>query len=218
MKFQSKYAHFHFRVEVFLKWWEGTGILIPRVTTRLHDLLSQRRNDIPSVMRLSPERPFLLNVYIQCDPVITRCIYSKILTGHRIARLYGWVMEYPSCFQSWSYILIPWLLYVINNRYIAPCYNEIRLYLSVILVSIFITNGSSILRHIFLFTLYILLTSFVVCWSSCLNTLRPSKMDAISQTTFSSAFSCMKMFEFRFEFHLSLFLRVQWTIFQHWFR
>ena len=40
------------------------------------------------------------------------------------------------------------------------------------------------------------------------------KMDVISQTTFS----CMKMFEFRFEFHWSLFLRVQLTIFQHWFR
>ena len=44
------------------------------------------------------------------------------------------------------------------------------------------------------------------------------KMDAISQTTFSSAFSWMKMFEFRLKFHWSLFLRVQLTIFQHWFR
>ena len=34
------------------------------------------------------------------------------------------------------------------------------------------------------------------------------KMDAISQTTFSSAFSWMKMFEFQLEFHWSLFLRV----------
>ena len=44
------------------------------------------------------------------------------------------------------------------------------------------------------------------------------KMDAISQTTFWSAFSWMKMFEFRLKFHGSLFLRVQMTIFQHWFR
>ena len=42
------------------------------------------------------------------------------------------------------------------------------------------------------------------------------KMDAISQT-FSSAFSWMKMFEFGLKFHWSLFLRVQLTIFQHWF-
>ena len=50
------------------------------------------------------------------------------------------------------------------------------------------------------------------------NTLRPRQMDAISQTTFSNAFSWMKMFEFRLKFHWSLFLRYQLTIFQHWFR
>ena len=51
-----------------------------------------------------------------------------------------------------------------------------------------------------------------------LNTLRPRQMDAISQTTFSNAFSWMKMFEFRLKFHWSLFPRVKLTIFQHWFR
>ena len=44
------------------------------------------------------------------------------------------------------------------------------------------------------------------------------KMAAIFQTTFSSAFSWMKMFVFRFKFHWRLFLRVQLTIFQHWLR
>ena len=44
------------------------------------------------------------------------------------------------------------------------------------------------------------------------------KMDAISQTTFSNAFSWMKMFEHRLQFHWNLFLRVQLTIFLHWFR
>ena len=43
-------------------------------------------------------------------------------------------------------------------------------------------------------------------------------MDAISQTTFSNAFSWMKMFEFRLKFHWSLFPRVQLIIFQQWFR
>ena len=50
------------------------------------------------------------------------------------------------------------------------------------------------------------------------NTLRPRQMDAISQTTFSNAFSWMKMFEFRLTFQWSLFQRFQLTIFQHWFR
>ena len=58
----------------------------------------------------------------------------------------------------------------------------------------------------------------VLCYLHFLNTLRQRKMDAISQTTFSSAFSWMKMFEFRLKFHWNLFLRVQLTIFQHWFR
>ena len=44
------------------------------------------------------------------------------------------------------------------------------------------------------------------------------KMGAISQTTFSSAFSWMKMLKFRLKFHWNMFLRVQLTIFQHWFR
>ena len=41
-------------------------------------------------------------------------------------------------------------------------------------------------------------------------------MAAIVQTTFSNAFSWMKMFQLRLQFHWSLFLRVQLTIFQHW--
>ena len=43
-------------------------------------------------------------------------------------------------------------------------------------------------------------------------------MAAMSQTTFSNAFSWMKMYEFRLKFHWSLFLRVQLTISHHWFR
>ena len=48
---------------------------------------------------------------------------------------------------------------------------------------------------------------------SCLNTLRPRHMAAILQTTFSNAFSWMKMYEL----WQSLFLGVQFTTFQHWF-
>ena len=40
------------------------------------------------------------------------------------------------------------------------------------------------------------------------------KMAAISQTTFSNAFSWMKTFKFQLQFHWSLFPRVQMTIFQ----
>ena len=44
------------------------------------------------------------------------------------------------------------------------------------------------------------------------------KIDAISQTSFSNVFSSMKMCEFRFKSHWSVFLRVQLTIIQHRFR
>ena len=50
------------------------------------------------------------------------------------------------------------------------------------------------------------------------------KMDAILQTTHmsdmthSNIFSWMKMFEIQLKFHWSLFLRVQLTVFQHWFK
>ena len=44
------------------------------------------------------------------------------------------------------------------------------------------------------------------------------KMAAISQTVFSDAFSWMKSFIFWSNFYWSLFLRVQLTIFLHWFR
>ena len=40
----------------------------------------------------------------------------------------------------------------------------------------------------------------------------------LSQTTFSNAYSWMKSFLFPFKIHWYLFLRVQWTIRQHWFR
>ena len=45
-----------------------------------------------------------------------------------------------------------------------------------------------------------------------------NKMAAILQTTFSYAFSWMKMYEFRLRVHWSVFLRILLTIFQHWFR
>ena len=44
------------------------------------------------------------------------------------------------------------------------------------------------------------------------------QMAAIFQTTFSTPFYWMKMFELRLNFHWNWFLRVQLKIFQHWFR
>ena len=56
-----------------------------------------------------------------------------------------------------------------------------------------------------------LLLGFLTHWGG-------DKMAAISQTTFSNLFTWMKMSEFRLEFLWNMFLRVQLTIPQHWFR
>ena len=45
-----------------------------------------------------------------------------------------------------------------------------------------------------------------------------NKMASNFQTTFSKAFSWMKMYKLRSRFHWSLFSSVELTIFQHWFR
>ena len=55
-----------------------------------------------------------------------------------------------------------------------------------------------------------LLLSVLIHWGR-------DKMPDISQTL-SNAFSWMKIYEFRLVFHWSLFLRVQSTTSQHWFR
>ena len=44
------------------------------------------------------------------------------------------------------------------------------------------------------------------------------KMAAIFRTTYSKAFSWMKIYKFLLRFHWSLFPRSQLTIFQYWFR
>ena len=52
----------------------------------------------------------------------------------------------------------------------------------------------------------------------CISHWGRDKMAAIFQTTFSNAFSWLKMFEFQLRFHWILFPGVQLTIFQHWLR
>ena len=61
--------------------------------------------------------------------------------------------------------------------------------------------------------LYVHITSLLWVYQ-IFNTLRPRQNGRIFRTTFSNAFSWMKMYEF----HWILFRRVQLTIFQHWIR
>ena len=84
--------------------------------------------------------------------------------------------------------------------------------------------GLNVLRRIWGFACPVyckarhLMSSYTEHWNRTLTHWGRDKMDAILQTTFWSAFSWIKMFEFRLKFHWSLIQRVQLTIFQHWFR
>ena len=53
---------------------------------------------------------------------------------------------------------------------------------------------------------------------SILTHLLLDKMAAMSQTIFSDVYSWLESFVFWLKFHWSLFMRVQFTITQHWFR
>ena len=54
--------------------------------------------------------------------------------------------------------------------------------------------------------------------ATCLTYRGRDKMATIFQTTYSNEFSWMKMYKRWLRFHWSSLLRVQLTIFQHWFR
>ena len=61
-------------------------------------------------------------------------------------------------------------------------------------------------------------TKHIYDYNRLLTHLPLDKMAANSQTIYSDAFSWMKIIIFWEKFHWSLFLRVQLTIIQHWFR
>ena len=68
---------------------------------------------------------------------------------------------------------------------------------------------SSISHKTHMFT-HLLLGIWMPLWGQ-------DKMATIFQTTYSNAFSWMKIYEFWFKCHWSLLPRVQLIIFQHWF-
>ena len=61
-------------------------------------------------------------------------------------------------------------------------------------------------------------SGYYLVWSGLSTYWGQDRMDTIFQTICSNAFSWMKMYEFELKFHWNLFLGVQLTIFQHWFR
>ena len=82
----------------------------------------------------------------------------------------------------------------------------------------FLERGLQYLSLLFIYIILLEYTSIGTGWVNSLTHWGRDKMAAVSQKTLSNIFSWMKMLEFRLRFHLSLFLRVQLTIIQHWFR
>ena len=74
------------------------------------------------------------------------------------------------------------------------------------------------LEHLISQSQYMAADGLVMQGARLLTHLPLDKMATISQTIFLDVFSCMKRFVFWLQFHWSLFLRVQFTITQHWFR
>ena len=99
---------------------------------------------------------------------------------------------------------------------------ELRFYCFMSYTVFFRDYSQSMCFFIYHFYIYIYLWSghsqYIHILQDYLTHRGRDKMDTISQTTFSTAISWMKMFEFRLKFHWSLFPRIQLTIFQHWFR
>ena len=133
------------------------------------------------------------------------------LDGRLRKHSWGWWFETPSC-PLWRQ----------SNDLIGSHYKIFRAErLRYDLHTIFVTNESAMIDYTLWWNWY-----YNCLWNSFLifsprlsvNTLRPRQMDAICQTTFSSAFYWMKTFELLIKFHRSLFLRVELTTFQHWFR
>ena len=83
-------------------------------------------------------------------------------------------------------------------------------------LSSFVQNISLLFQKVYLNSDKSMLHTRVTCQD--LTHLSLDKMSAVSQTIFSDAFSWMKIFVFWLRFHWILFLMVQLTIAQHWFR
>ena len=129
------------------------------------------------------------------------------------------------CFRCWRRIVLFYVITLVSLSFWQPKHNIYWLFQHSYLMCIqwddrWSSTNAECCRMLFIWSLcpnwqfsdaFIseYLTAAMTNWAYAFNTLRPRQIDAISQTTFSNAFSWMKMFEFRLKFHWSLFSRVQ---------
>ena len=131
--------------------------------------------------------------------VVTNYHWTKLMRSQKLVQVMAWFRQAPSnhLSQCWSRFMSPYGIARPEsvNRLGHP---DSSTFLCWQPMNIFSWN-----------TCY-------VCW---LKHISPwTKWPPFWQTTFWNAFSWMKSFVFWIEFHWSVFLRVQLTITQHWFR
>ena len=162
-------------------------------------VLRNRKEDFSWAMIMSDTFFFQIKKYPRIDMDPTSRSHLKVsIRGSSVSPIGGaWqhrMLKATSCGRNWR-VFDMWdsALPLARGEFFTPC--RLNVCVSGAKQASHISGPSSHLTH----------------WGR-------DKMDAISLTTFSSTFSWMKMFEFRLKFHWSLFLRVQLTISQHWFK
>ena len=148
----------------------------------------------------TPAMASSLNLHLAINS--SNCRYNASKRWWYFASVTGVVHEI-SCYRTGPRYNVTRLYHVSPTKPLGPHFNWIS--------TVAYVNLCSLNNHAFIGTLWAAIRQHLTHWGR-------DKMDAISQTTSSSAFSWMKMFEFRLKFHWSLFLGVQLTIFQHWLR
>ena len=103
----------------------------------------------------------------------------------------------------------------INLRYLSPSWPNIKCQINRSGIQIYINLSNQDIAYAITLTD---IWEYIFNKTQRLTHWGRDKMAVISQTTFSNAFSWMKMYEFRLRVHWSLFLSVQIKILHHWFR
>ena len=143
------------------------------------------------------------NTFLPIDSLKSRDVYFyatyKCIQSQPGPLLLAWINNYIHC-KVWDEIPYPFVGKMVHN-----CFWQWR-YTNFIFVCIRTVHSSTpIADDVPLTKLYL------THWGQ-------DKMAAVSQTTLSNAFSWIEILEYRLRFHWSLFLRVQLTIIQYWFR
>ena len=141
--------------------------------------------------------------YIHYDVYII-CTDSSVIV--KVQTFYGNIDVYKNIFLKNFHIVMMVRVFIGSPRANQLCFTVESLSIYLIML-------------ICIFCVFVkLIMIFGMTYTHWFNTLRPRKMAAIFQTTFSKAFFWMKIYGCRLLFHWNLFLRVELTIFQYWFR